>query len=321
MYCPNCGTKISDNNSNFCTNCGYSIKSYNPDANTFQQTNEVKPVRLVEPLNNNGGKAKADVRVMSDATLKCLIVFGALFLSFLLYVLFNSFVLSKNTSNAEKLYYSIATELSTAKELENNYFADKYDMKEFKAAVNNAQVALDNSDEAAYKSVLADLQTQNKAFSSFIDSRVKEVYNSTTGNATDQYPFKVDISELPESWDFKPVILQSSDNPTWIITRPPKTTDDKAYMCLFVGVNSAEYSYDVSNIETRRIRVQDENGKETEALVNTEVKIAVNKGFNYINEAAFYSSNPAYLLKNKSGNILFAIKCRDEGSDYYILYK
>lgn len=313
-FCPNCGSKIIDSNSNFCPNCGCSIKAYNSDA----KTNKVTPVKLVEPINNCETATKTKAK--SNASHKRIIIFGAILLSLLLYALFNSLVL-KNDSNPEDLYFSIATELSTAKELQNNYFADKYDMKAFKSAVNNAQTALDNSDEAAYKSVLADLQTQNKLFSDFIDSRVKEVYNSATGNASEHYPFSVDISELPENWDFKPLVLQSSVNPNWIITRPPKTTDGEAYMCLFVGVNSAEYSYDVSNVETKEIIVQDKNNQETVALVNTEVKISANKGFDYIDEAAFYSNEPAYLLKDKSENVLLAIKCRDEGSDYYILYK
>lgn len=101
MYCPNCGTYISNNKANFCSNCGRSIKDYYPDTNTYQQkTNKVKPVRLVEPLNSNEGETKADAKVMSDATLKRLIVFGAIIVFFLILALYGSIDSSKNTSNS-----------------------------------------------------------------------------------------------------------------------------------------------------------------------------------------------------------------------------
>ena len=225
-------------------------------------------------------------------------------------------------TDPKELYFSIATELETSDKLLNNYFANKYDLKDFNNAVQNARTALDNSDEKAYQAVLSELQKQNKAFEAFINDRVNEIYNAQTSqdNSTD-YPFKVDVSELPENhWSFKPLILQSSMNPTWIMTTPPETTDANPSMCIFFKW-SAYYDFDVRDIDTKKITVQNENGELTNALVNTEVKISVRDGFNYMDEPPFYTSNPAYLLKNKSGSIMLAVKCRDDGSDYFILYK
>ncbi len=67
-FCPNCGQKILDSNSNFCPNCGCYIKDYYPDANEYQpQTNEVKPVRLVEQAPFDSGtvnkKKKSKIKV------------------------------------------------------------------------------------------------------------------------------------------------------------------------------------------------------------------------------------------------------------------
>ena len=53
---------------------------------------------------------------------------------------------------------------------------------------------------------------------------------------------------------------------------------------------------------------------------HTEVIITAQEGYEYLEEVSFYNDNPAYLLKNKSGKMLLALKSRDEGADYYILY-
>ena len=225
-------------------------------------------------------------------------------------------------SNPQEQYYLIASELEKSEKLLSNYYANKYDMKDFNAAMQSAQLALDNSDEKAYKAVLAELQKQNKAFEAFIDERVKESYSLQTvkDNSTD-YPFEVDVSVLSDNWQFKPLILQSSQNPVAILRLPAETTDSEPYMCLFIGSNSAKYDYEIENVDTRTITVQDENGELVSALVNTKVNITARKGFDYLDEVQFYSSNPAYFFKNKSGVILLAIPNREVGSDFYILYK
>lgn len=105
LYCPNCGTKVLDNNSNFCCHCGWKISSDSKwmelsdsivNADTDKQY--VKPIKVVEPVEpliDNKNKAKS--KKMSDTTLKFLIIFGALLFSLLFYAGFY-LVLSKDTS-------------------------------------------------------------------------------------------------------------------------------------------------------------------------------------------------------------------------------
>ena len=121
-------------------------------------------------------------------------------------------------SNPQEQYYLVATELEKSEKLMGNYFANKYDMKELNAAMQAAQLALDNSDKKAYKSVLLELQKQNKAFESFIEERVKESYSiQTVKDNSSDYPFEVDVSVLSGFWEYKPIVLQSSKNPISLV--------------------------------------------------------------------------------------------------------
>lgn len=217
----------------------------------------------------------------------------------------------------EELYSSIQKEIKTTEKYEANYFAEYYDSKDLTAAKDAAQKALDKSDEESYETVLADLQAQNEAFKEFIDSEVAKIYNAQTSeDATSEYPFGVE--KLNENFEFWPAYKVSSKEPEYISGYEAETTDGQPYANIWIDSGSYNYSYEITQIETKEVDVQTKDGKIKTALVNTEVIFSPETADDY-DEYTEVNGRPMYLCKNKKGNKVLLVQSYS-GDDFYIPY-
>lgn len=215
--------------------------------------------------------------------------------------------------------YKLITELiENSDELSSSYFAQRYDTKAFQAARDTAQSALDSSDEASYGIVYAAFLKEVENLEAFVNAETEKSYSAQT--SIGDHPFMVDESQLPEKWSFQPVVMQTSSHPEWI-TGGKEATDRPIYIDLFIDGSSRNYTFEITQLPTMEISIQDENGELQTALVNTQVQFtgdfdqAVNKDPNKeLNE------RPGYFFADKSGRLTLALKNYD-GEDYYVLYK
>ncbi|NDO18289.1 hypothetical protein FMM68_01210 [Lachnospiraceae bacterium MD329] len=156
-----------------------------------------------------------------------------------------------------------------------------------------------------------------------IDDLLKEsesiqTFKSKTDiESNEEFPFSVKESDLPKTWSFKPLVKQRINYPTWVITQESDVLDEPPYANLFIDGSSAEYYFTVNQVETKEIMVQDENRELQTAFVNTEVIFKAKDG--YRGEEIPLNERPAYLLKDKKGQIYLALKNYD-GEDWYVLY-
>lgn len=213
------------------------------------------------------------------------------------------------------MYSSIKREIELTQSLEKNYFANYYNTQELFKAKDDAAKAIEDSNVDTYYDVYFALQQQNADLSAFIESEVKKLYNVQT-NISDEFLFAVDLDLSAIEWDAEPIKKQNSKHPTWIICSEPDTTDTPPHAIIFSGdICTGDCIFDIVNIEDKEITVEDKDGNLKKAIVNTQVNFT-EVGYG---TASNLNERPAYLLKNKDGNILLALK-NYEGKDYYVLY-
>ena len=217
------------------------------------------------------------------------------------------------------VYKEIKKELEVATEAEKNYFVQYYDLKKFSNVKSDAQNAIDNSDSEKYSEVYKALKEANLDISSFIEEESKKIYNATTSeNPDEEFPFAVNSEKIVPPIQGEPLVKQNSKHPTWIIFSEPTTTDEKPFADLFIDGYSNQYDYNVQNIATTEIKVQDENKELQTALVNSQINFKSQEGYP-VDENTKLNERPAYILIDKNENILLALKSYD-GEEYYILY-
>lgn len=217
------------------------------------------------------------------------------------------------------IYKEIKKELEVATEAEKDYFAQYYDLKKFSNVKSDAQNAIDNSDSEKYLEVYKALKEANIDISSFIEEESKKIYNAPTSeNPNEEFPFAVNSENIVPPIQAEPLIKQNSKHPTWIIFSEPNTTDEKPFANLFIDGYSNQYDYNIQNIVTTEIKVQDENKEIQAALVNSQINFKSQEGYP-VDANTGLNERPAYLLADKNGNILLALKSYD-GEEYYILY-
>lgn len=215
------------------------------------------------------------------------------------------------------IFSSIKREVEKAQLLEKRYFSKYYDLNNLHKAKTEAEQALENSNVDIYSDVFFELKKHNEDLSSYIDAEIKKLYNvQTQDNGNNEYPFAVNIDLNSIEWDAEPLRKQNSKHPTWIIGKEPETTDKPAYVCLFIDGSSGEYSTKIEQIAEKEITVEDENGEMQKAVVNTQITFShMEGGDDYIS----LNERPAYLFKDKSENVVLALKNYDN-KDYYVLY-
>ena len=175
----------------------------------------------------------------------------------------------------KNLYSMIKDELSRTDNLLEDYFSDSYyNINKLNESKEAAETAVSSSKKDSYIDTFENLKKANNEFEEFIQGERDKLYNEQT-HISEEAPFEVDTSELPENWDFKPTEKQSSAYPVWIITHESYTTDTPAGANLFIDNQSAEYTFDVHSVETKEIDVKDKDGSITKALVNIKVIFTV----------------------------------------------
>lgn len=212
----------------------------------------------------------------------------------------------------------ITKEISHSQEILSSYFAQQFDTKEIEAAKSDAQAALDASDTDSYYKVYKALKKADKELDSFIKAEEEKSYSMETYGGDN--PFRLEESDLPSEWSFKPITLQSSAHPNWVMSEK-KATDLPTYVYFFINQSSREYTYQLNQIPTKAIKVQDEDGKMQTALVNTEVQFTgqfdqiVN-----VDPNKELNERPAYFFARAKDNAIVLALQNYDGEDYYVLY-
>lgn len=213
------------------------------------------------------------------------------------------------------MYSSIKKEIEVTESLEKNYFIQYYNTKELSQAKTNANQAITDSNAEVYFEVYFALKEQNSDLLSFIESEVKKLYNIQT-NVSAEYPFAVNIDLSAIEWDAEPVKKQNSKHPTWIICSEPDTTDEPPHAIIFTGdVCTGDCVFEIISIDEKEITVENINGEFEKAIVNTQINFT-EVGYGSVNDL---NERPAYILKNKDGDIILALQ-NYEGKSYYVLY-
>lgn len=216
----------------------------------------------------------------------------------------------------KNLYSMIKDELSRTDNLLEDYFSDSYyNINKLNESKEAAETAVSSSKNDSYIDTFENLKKANNKFEEFIQGERDKLYNEQT-HISEEAPFEVDTSELPENWNFKPAEKQSSAYPVWIITHESYTTDTPAGANLFIDNQSAEYTFDVHSVETKEIDVKDKDGSITKALVNTEVIFTVQPDYEIFHNPL--NSRPMYFIK-KDAQIVLLVPSY-EGEDFYIPY-
>lgn len=224
-----------------------------------------------------------------------------------------------NAKLADVLYSEITKELETTAELEEDYFAQYYDMNGMTSAKEAAQSAIDLSDEPNYSEVYSALHSENDAFKSYLEEKKATSYSVQTNSG--EYPFSLDSSEIQYSLCFSPLMKRSSDYPYDVVFIEGETTDVPPVMSFNVKNSSCVYGVEFKQVDTRSIEVQDENGELQETLVNTEVVLSdppLSWGTG-MHDLYPLGEGSCYLFKSRdSGLPMIAIEDVVEGKGYIV---
>ena len=186
-------------------------------------------------------------------------------------------------------------------------------------AKSNAQKTIDDSDSEKYQEVYKSLKKENANISSFIEDESKKIYNILANENPDgKFPFAINAENIIPPIQGEPLVKQNSKHPTWVVFVEPDTTDEKPYVNLFINDSSSKYDYNIQNIKTTEIKVQDENKDIQPALVNSQINFKVQENYS-VDADTKLNERPAYLLIDKNEHIVLALKNYDK-KDYYILY-
>lgn len=234
-------------------------------------------------------------------------------------VLSLGFLLLTGCTNYEETYKLLKQELKETQELKSNYFAQYFDLNELNQAEKTANEVIKNSDKEKYEATLSELEKQNSDLDTFINSEQEKLYNIPTGST--EYPFAVDLSELPIGWSAESIKKQTSSHPLRIDVYEPDYIDESPDVYIWIKSSSHKYSYEIHNIDTKEIIVQDENGEKEKALVNTEIQF-IQKDQHPVNitDDTIKNQRPGYLFKDRDKSTILALQNYD-GEEYYVLYK
>lgn len=216
-------------------------------------------------------------------------------------------------------YKLLKTEIETTEKLKSNYFSKDYDITKVDRIKSEAEIALRESNYKKYEEIYKELVSQNDLLNNIIEEGMNSIYSCPTENELgEEFPFAVSQNELPVQWSYKPIVKQTKNHPTWVITHEADVLDEPSYANLFIDDSSAEYFFEIKQVATKEITVQDANRELQKALVNTEVIFKMQEGYS-VDQYTALNERPAYLFKDKSGQIYLALENYD-GEGFYVLY-
>lgn len=226
--------------------------------------------------------------------------------------------ISTEIAGYNKYYKLLKETVEKTNSLKKHYFAKGYDTAKIDLTKENAEQALSNSDCTKYNSIYDSLVNQIKPLEIHISQSLENIYSKVTDEQNSEYPFVIKEENMPTTWSYKPLVKQTIECPTWVITREAEVLDAPPIANLFIDGSSAEYTYSISQIPTQEITIEDENREMKKALVNTEVKFKAKAGYEYDKKIPL-NERPSYLFKNSKGQICLALKDYN-GKENYILY-
>lgn len=226
--------------------------------------------------------------------------------------------IKKEIKQYNEYFKTITDELALADKLSKDYFLKDYDITKFLSVQENAKKVLENSDFHQYADICKDLQGQNDLAENYINEFKEKCYSKQTaseGNA--EFPFMVNIENYKYPWYFSPIKKQNSRHPMSVMIDEAKVTDKPPYGAIFHDVGSFDYSFNVEQIPTKEISIEDKSGNIKQALVNTEITFKVQNGS--MDEFVPLNERPCYMFIDKSGMLILAMQDYD-GEDIYRLY-
>lgn len=219
----------------------------------------------------------------------------------------------------EEQYALIKEELKTTESLQSSFFADYYDTKDLEKAKADAEKAIEESNEDVYKEVLTELQAQNEAFLSFIESEKEKSFSIETGDG--DYPFAIDESSIEYYICMIPYEKHSSEYPVDVCFFEADTTDELPLFDFNVKNGICIYSYELQNIDTKWIDVQDGNGEVQKAFVNTEmVFYPAPDSWEPDNELYPLETGSVYLFNTEEYGLTVAIKDKAKVDEYILFH-
>ena len=218
---------------------------------------------------------------------------------------------------ADLQYSEIKSMLEEADSLMSTYFAQHYDTNGLKAAVDVAEDAIENSQSEKYADALAELESEIAGLNSFIEKEAAESYSAANGPA--DTPFAIDESKLPTQWLFQPVQKQTGLNPQSVISTDDYDADPNAVIPFIQG-SGRPYSYAISTVPTKMIKVQVPGGDLYDAYVNTEVNFEqLQKEPANRDKNKDLVERPGYFFMTQKGALALALQDFN-GEDYYVVY-
>lgn len=146
-----------------------------------------------------------------------------------------------------------------------------------------------------------------------------ECYSAETDTPLNKdYPYAVLDTSLELPWDFSPLVKQKNNCPTWIIANEADTLDEPPYANLFIDDSSANYTFNIEQVDTKEITVQDENRELQKAKVNTQVTFKHDEEFG-MDENIRKNERPGFFFVDQNGYLRLALQSYDD-EDFYILY-
>lgn len=212
-----------------------------------------------------------------------------------------------NERLSEVLFAEIKIQIDDATKLENGFFAQYYDTKKIIAAKKEAQDAVDNSDSEKYVEVYKALKSEVDAFNTYIKTEQEKSFSKVTGEG--DYPFAVEDSNIEYAFCLAPYVKQSSDYPVNPCFFESDTTDERPIFHFEMKNDVCVYSYELKNVETKWIEVQDADGNLQKAFVNTEI-ILYDAPDSWMpnNELYPLGEGSCYLFVNEDKGVTLAIK-------------
>ncbi|MDO4442749.1 MAG: hypothetical protein Q4B69_02650 [Slackia sp.] len=227
-----------------------------------------------------------------------------------------------NERIAEILHSEIEVQIGKADELGFDYFSRYYDMNKVESAKTAAQEAIESSNEDEYANVYYALKNANREFAAYIDEERANSYSAPTNDG--DHPFAVNAEEFPQNGSLRPLTKLDSSYPLEVSLAEPKTADGLPYLAYIMSDSNGNfnrvysYNYEIKEIETVEINVQDGSGEIKRAFVNSQLVLShFNGGSPDETHAKF--QNQSYLLKTASGELALVIPDL-KGGDFYIPY-
>ena len=186
-------------------------------------------------------------------------------------------------------------------------------------AVDDAGNALIDAGISSLENAHDAISDEVKTFKKFIDKQEDESLSRKTNKG--DYPYAVEETDLQYAFVISPLVKRSSDYPYDISLFEGSTTDEPSTLHFEIGANGVcAHFFNLNNVPTTVIEVQDKEGNLHKALVNTELKLSESTdSWGQDNGLYPLGEGSCYLYQDKDYGTTLAIKDL-VGNKGYITY-